>query len=207
MWSTMKKIIKVPFKKQVIDFSCFPAAVNAVLRFYGDEIDERSLYRKSIIKGHGKGSFDVKISQVLIKKGYDVTTFWNGFMEGSGLGKGAIRIYKKEYKKALKKGMVHKRNATISLIKKFIDKGIPVLTEVSAGKFYGTKAWWTHMIIVVGYDSKNFYVHDPDKYVGKKFKKITISKFRKCWEQISPLGVGRSMFVIVPKNGKLKLPK
>ncbi|HLD57268.1 MAG TPA: C39 family peptidase [archaeon] len=106
-----------------------------------------------------------------------------------------IKTHQKEYKRALSIGLKHKKNATISLIKKFIDNNTPVLTEVSADKLYKENLGYTHMIVVVGYDKNNFYFHDPDKIHGGKNKKILFSKFRKAWEKISS-NSGRSMTVI-----------
>ncbi len=190
----MKKILDVPFRKQVLANSCFPACVRMVLKFYGDDIDEKKLCKNSSLSGH-KGCWDVKIGPIIIGKGYRVTTFWNGSIEEWNSKSDIIRAHEKQYKKAIRRGLKHKKDATVSLIKKFIDNGTPVLTEVSADRFYNEKLGYTHMVVIVGYDKSNFYFHDPRRLGGKKLKKISINKFRKCWEKISN-DSGRSMFVI-----------
>ena len=200
----MKKILLVPFKKQSLSYSCFPSAVNMVLRFYGDAIDEKKLYREAIIPG-GKGTWDVKIAPFLIKKGYKVTTFWSGKIGEWGYGPKLIRKYRKVYSEALKHGMRHRQDASIDLIKSFIDKGIPSLAEVSADKFYRRKMGVSHILVVVGYSNKYLFIHDPDIEFGGKFKKVSINRFRRAWEKIAPVSgwdispsAGRSMTVIEP---------
>ena len=193
----MKKILNVPFNKQVLSFSCFPASVRMVLKYFGDNINEKTLAINSRLPDH-KGCWDVKIAPFLIKKGYNVISYWNGLLSGWNASKKLAKAYNAEYKKASKIGFRHKKNARISTIKDYIKNGIPVLTEVDASMFYKKKFDFTHMIVVVGYDKVNFFVHDPDKDWGKTFKKISISKFRKAWEKLSPKS-GRSMFVVFPK--------
>ncbi len=190
------KILRVPFKKQKLNDSCFPASVDMVLRYYGDLVNEKKLAASTKLSEQD-GSSDVKIGQVLLRKGYNVTTFWNGSMHQWNEEKSITRRYKKEYKKSLRLGLKRKKNATLSLIKFFIDKNIPVLAEVSANKFYGRKLDYTHMVVVTGYDNRYFYINDPNKKIGGK-KKITMRKFGKSWKNLYS-GFGRSMFVVTPK--------
>lgn len=190
----MLKILEVPFKKQVLANSCFPAAIKMILRFYNDDIDERKLYKKSTLPGH-KGTWDFKIGPIIIRKGYRFTSYWNGPVESCCLEPEIIKAYKAAYKKAIKIGMGHKKNASVYLIKNLIGRGIPVIAEVHAGKFYNEKMEWTHVMVIFGYDRKNFYFHDPDKKYGGANKKISFSKFKKCWEKISP-DSGKSMSII-----------
>ena len=193
----MKKL-DVPFRKQVLANSCFPACVKMVLRYYGDDINEKALSKNSSLPGH-KGCWDVKIGPIIIRKGYRVTTFWDGSIEEWNSKSDIIRAHEKQYKKSVRQGLKHKKGATVSVIKKFIDNGTPVLTEVSSDKFYNEKLGYTHMIIIVGYDKNSFYFHDPGKKYGGKNKKIPFVKFRNCWEKISS-DAGRSMFVIERKQ-------
>src|SRR3989338_7634852 len=190
----MKKVLNVPFRKQVLANSCFPACVRMVLRYYGDDIDEKILSKRSSLPGH-KGCWDVKIGPILIKKGYNVTTFWDGSIEEWVPKSKLIRAHEKQYRKAIEQGLKHKNGATVSLIKKFIDNGTPVLTEISSDRFYRENLGYTHMIVIFGYDKSGLYFHDPDKKHGDKSRKISFVRFRNCWEKISK-DSGRSMFVI-----------
>ncbi len=188
------RVLDVPFRKQILANSCFPACVRMVLKFYGDDIDEKWLCKNSTLPGH-KGCWDVKIGPILIRKGYSVTSFWDGSIQDWNSDSELIKAHQKEYKRAAKQGLKHKKNATISLIKKFIDNNTPVLTEVSSDRLYREHFGYTHMVVIVGYDNKNFYFHDPDKTHGGKNKKVSFGRFRKCWEKISS-DSGRSMIVI-----------
>lgn len=190
------KILRVPLKRQKFNDSCFPASVDMVLRFYGDVVNEEKLASSTKLSEQD-GSSDVKIGQVLLRKGYNVTTFWNGSIYQWNKEKNIARLYKKEYKKSLRLGLKKKKNATLSLMKFFIDKNIPVLAEVHASKFYGRKLDYTHMVVVTGYDKRYFYLNDPDKKLGGK-KKMTLKRFGKSWKNLYS-GFGRSMFVVTPK--------
>jgi len=195
----MKVILPVPYHKQVLANSCFPACVRMVLEYYGDRIDEKALYHKALLPGH-KGSWDVNIAQILIKKGYSVMTLWKGPTKEWKLPDVTLKHYMIESRKATKLGMKHKSNPTFGLIRKLIRQGIPVLAEVSVEKLYGKKINCTHMIVLAGYGRNNFYVHDPDKEFGAKFRRIAATRFKKGWEKITPSGYGRSVFVIKPKG-------
>ena len=183
------KILDVPFRKQLLENSCFASGVYMILKYYGDKINERKLYWGAIIKG-SEGAQDVKLAQALIKRGYKVTTFWNAPIEQWGFGNNPkfIRAYKREYTKALRLGMKHKRNATVSLIKRFIDRNIPVLVEVNADKFYGKKVGYSHIIVILGYDAKNLHFNDPHKDLGGKMRRVNIQKI--MGEDSSPVWLG-----------------
>lgn len=186
------KTLDVPYRKQVLANSCFPCCVRMVLAYYGDDVDERLLYKKAKLPGH-KGAWDVKIGPFLIKKGYNVTTYWDGEIGDWGNAKLLKHAHLKAYKYAIKScGLKHKKGASLELIKKLISKGIPVLTEVSQNKFYNEKLAGTHMVVVIGFDKTGFYLHDPSE--GEKIK-IHYRKFRDCWEKIQG-NAGRSMVVI-----------
>ncbi|MBI4020418.1 MAG: C39 family peptidase, partial [Candidatus Aenigmarchaeota archaeon] len=195
------RMLDVPFRKQKLANSCFPACVKMVLGYYGDDIDEKELYENSVLPGH-PGAWDVRVSQFLINKGYKVTSYWNGKQESWwGVKQETANAYRREMGKALEMGFIHRQNAGMPLIRKFIDTNIPVLAEVDADVFYGEKLGCTHMVVVVGYDEDNFYVHDPDKKGGGKTRAVPIRRFRKAWERLSPMA-GRSLFVIEPKGHK-----
>ena len=209
------KILDVPFRKQLLENSCFVSGVYMVLKYYGDKIDERKLYWRTIINDTD-GAQDVKLAQFLIKRGYKVTIFCNAPIEQWGFSKNPrfIRSYAREYAKALRLGMKHKKNATVSLIKKFIDKNTPVLVEINADKFYGGKKGYSHILVILGYDARNLYFHDPHKDLGGKMRSVSIQKFRKAWEKIALLSgwdigpsAGRSVTVIEPNNKSWPLRK
>ncbi|MBI4139834.1 C39 family peptidase [Candidatus Woesearchaeota archaeon] len=196
-----KIILNVPFRKQLTESSCFPACIRMVLRYYGVVVDEKWLWKCGMILPH-TGTWDVTLAPVLKKLGYKTITYWSGSIDGwsNTVPLETREKYKDLYSKSVGSGvLVHRRNASISLMKKYILSGVPVLAEVNADIFYGEKCGWTHMIVIVGFSKNFFFFHDPDKHFGGDFLRVGFSRFRKSWENLSSLA-GRSMFVILPKN-------
>jgi len=60
-------------------------------------------------------------------------------------------------------------------IKRFINKGIPVIVLVDYGKWIFSKP---HYITVVGYNKNNFIIHDG----YEAFKEMQYRKFEKLWK-------------------------
>jgi len=173
--------------------TCLAACVRMVLHYFGDSIDELAFYRKARF-GNYRGLCDVCIAVPLIKKGYKVTSFWNGKMEDWGVWTSDLAaLYKDHEKKALKtRRYARKRNASLAIIKKCIKRGIPVIAEVLAGKFYRTHEIGTHMITIMGFNKKGFHICDP--WGMGHF--ISYEHFKKAWIPSSKFG--RSMIVIEP---------
>src|SRR3989338_836172 len=123
--------LSVPYRKQQTETSCFPACIRMILRYYGDDIDEKQLNKEGHNPHHERNydmRRDIIFAKELKKKGYHVTTYWNGVIEGWELPQHRHESYKKEYKNAIKNNIItHKRNATITTIEKYIDKKIPVI--------------------------------------------------------------------------------
>ena len=165
-----------------------------VLNYYGDDISEETLYRSGKLPGH-KGRWDVKIAPVLIKRGYDVASYWNGGLKAWRLKPVTIRSFNIAYAKAKKMGFTHKIRASLSIIKRLVGQGTPVIAEVDADHFYGGTFGVTHVILIVGYDSNNLIVHDPEKNLGARFRKVPYQLFKRSWERLAGLA-GRSMIVI-----------
>ena len=174
-----------------------------VLRYYGDDINERKLFHQGRIKPW-KGTWDVTTAQSVLKKGYAVTVGWTGDLTSWNIPLNISKRYWKEYKKAIRKGMRHEKDSTISKIKKYLNKKVPVMAEVHAGRLYKKKYDWTHMIVITGYDEhkKIFYYHDPDKKMGGKKRTIAFITFKKIWEQLYP-GVGRSIMIVEKRGSRI----
>ena len=196
----MKKLLAVPFHKQRFANSCLPACIKMVLAYYGDRARERTLYRMGKLPGH-PGSWDVKIAPYLIKTGYAVTSYWNAGMKAWRMKPVTVEAFNQAFTIARKAGFLHKRNATINLIKKLINKGTPVLAEVDADIFYGERFGVTHMVVVIGYDAGHLIVHDPDPHFGETRRKVRLAHFKKSWEQLAGLA-GRSMIIIEKQSSK-----
>src|SRR3989344_5602847 len=104
--------LSVPYRKQQFENSCLPACIRMVLRYYGDDINERKLFHQGRIKPW-KGTWDVTTAQSVLKKGYAVTVGWTGDLTSWNIPLNISKRYWKEYKKAIRKGMRHEKDSTI----------------------------------------------------------------------------------------------
>ena len=187
-------MLKVPYHKQQTEISCLPACIKMVLNYYGDDVEELDLLEKGKIGNH-PGTWDAKLAPHIIKKGYYFESWWKDVKDPK-LPKKILEEYRKSMAKAKKLGFKYQGEGSIEKIKKLIDKGIPVIVEVEAAKFYGKKSYeFTHVVVVNGYDGKGFFYLDPWK---TKKGKMTFAKLLRCWKFKS--GLDNSMTAIYPKK-------
>ncbi len=188
-------LLAVKYHHQQSPDSCLAACVKMAVQYFGSHLDELEFYRKSRFSRKYPGLCDVCIASTLIKMGYKVVSYWDGRMEDWGVWTDELAaLYKRAEVKAKKtKKYVHKHNASLETIKSFIDKHIPVISEVLAGEFYNTHEIGTHMVLIRGYDKRGLHICDP--WSGQGF--ITYEHFMRSW---SPNKVfGRSLIVILPE--------
>lgn len=187
-------VIPVECFHQRSPVTCLAACVRMVLHYYGKKIDELKFYKEAQLSPDFQGLCDACIALPLIKRGFQVTTYWNGALEDWGVWTTDLaRLYKKQEKRALKtKKYFRRKNATVEIIKHYVRHGVPIIAEVLAGKFYRTREIGTHMILIRGYNKKGFLICDPwaTQYL------ISFSHFRKAW--IPSRRFGNSMIVIEP---------
>ena len=117
-------ILKVPFRFQKSENSCFPTCISMVLQYYGTSIKTEFLYKKGRLPGN-LYTWDAALAPSVIKKGFRFIAYWNGSVDKWKIKKETKDAYKNAYKKALDAGMEHKRNATVAEIKKFLNNRIP----------------------------------------------------------------------------------
>ena len=117
-------LLDVPYHRQQLETSCFPAAVKMVLEFFGSDVDEHLLWRKGQILGH-KGTWDAKLAPYVIQKGFHFESYWSGSVERSKLPPGVKKAYLKATKGARKAGWRYAGKGTTTLIKRYLLKGIP----------------------------------------------------------------------------------
>jgi len=166
------------------------------LRYYGEKIGELSFYREARLSSKYRGLCDACIAMPLIKRGYKVISYWNGKLEDWGVWTTDLAVlYKSHEKKAMKtKKYVRRKNASLPLIKRWLKKGVPVIAEVLAGRFYRTKEIGTHMILIIGFNKKGFIICDP--WGDENF--VFYKDFVKAWFPTKRFG--RSMIVIEPTS-------
>jgi|GEM_PF-3455025 hypothetical protein len=166
-----------------------------VLKFYGQEIDQKNLYRKSVLMDptnkESLGCWDATIMLAMKDKKY-LMEIWSDpkrNVELTKTSKFIFRMYKPKLEKAKKLGLIKEhKNADIKLIKNLLKKGIPVIPEIHSRTWYNKKNInneSTHTVVILGYKGKNFIVHDPFmSYYKKNGKSIKISfdHFKKAWE-------------------------
>ena len=182
--------------KQQRSYTCVAACVKMVLHYFGDKVDEVKFYKKCQLSPDFEGLCDVCIAPALSKLGYRLISYWNGRLEDWGVWTTDLaNLYHAAEKRAKKmKCYSRRRNASLKTIKNYIDKGIPVIAEVLAGKFYGTHDIGTHTVVIRGYDKRGLNICDP--YAGTNF--LSYKRFLRAW--IPSKRFGRSMMVIIPKK-------
>ncbi len=187
-------IIPIECFHQRLPVTCLAACVRMVLHYYNSKIDEVKFYREARLSRKYEGLCDACIALPLIKRGFKVTSYWNGALDDWGVWTTELAgLYAKHEKKALKtKKYFRKRNASVDIIKKLVRRGIPIITEVLAGKFYRTTEIGTHMVLIRGFTKEGFLICDP--WGSQHF--ISYKHFSKAW--IPSRKFGKSMIVIEP---------
>ncbi len=187
-------VIPVECFHQRSPVTCLAACVRMVLHYYEVRIDELKFYKEAQLSKSYEGLCDACIAMPLIKRGFKVTTYWNGELDDWGVWTTELaRLYKQHEKKAIKtKKYFRRKNADLKLIKHYVRHGMPVIAEVLAGKFYRTREIGTHMILIRGYTKEGLLICDP---WGLQHH-ISDDHFKKAW--IPSPRFGRSMIVIEP---------
>lgn len=179
-----------------------------VLRFYGVRINQKEIYNKSKVydplrKGKVWGCFFPKLMFTIQHTRYKMK-MWINYKKNVKMPLKVKKLFKKLKpleKKAKQLGLIkEKRNATITLIRQFLRKGIPVIVEVHSNTWFRTKKcqpYETHTVVIKGYENGNFIVNDPYMaYRGKKGEniKISVSHFKKAWKM--PPYYKNSLFIL-----------
>jgi ABC-type bacteriocin/lantibiotic exporter with double-glycine peptidase domain len=187
--------LKVPYFKQTLEYSCFPASVKMVLSYYGLEFDEVELYNKT---KRQRFCWEDKMAEFLLEKGFKVTIYFEGDTLDHVDKKTENEFYSKLKYLISSKGLIKRENATLDIIKDFLKNKTPVLAEVDADKLYKKKYDMTHMLVIYGFDNEKFYIRDP---FDQGNKKISYDDFKKCWEKIK---WGERFLFIIEKNDKIQ---
>lgn len=183
--------LDVPYIKQFNRYSCFPACMAMVLRYNGNKINQKQVYYKSRIMAKKKilGCWDATLILSMRDKGYLIDSWINyrNNVKMSQEAKMQFKEYNHYLKKAKKLGLIkmHK-NADMVLIRRLIDKHIPVMAEVQSRAWFKSKAnpEATHVIVIVGYQKGKLIVHDPAMHYHKRKGEniyVSINHFKKAW--------------------------
>ena len=82
-----------------------------------------------------------------------------------------------------------KSNGTFDIIRKAIDKNLPVIAGVGTGMTDVSGKDYSHFVVIIGYDDKGFYINDSYSDIDMKHKvasqyHVNFSRFQIAWESV-----------------------
>ncbi len=234
-------MLQIKIKNQPNDTTCGPTSLHAVYKYYGDKITLKEVISQVTHLDEG-GTLAVLLGSHALDRGYnaklytynlnifDPTWFQNDVDLISKLKEQyyykkdkKLKIVSKAYIRFLEKGgKLRYDELTASLFKKYFEKGIPILTGLSATYLYQSKREITvknnklayddikgypmgHFVVLCGYDEEKKHVVIADPYTNHPFKSKYYSvKVNRLINSIL-LGIVTydSIFLIIePKNKK-----
>lgn len=189
---------RIPFEiwRQPNETTCGPTCLHAIYNHYGDTIDLEKLITE-IIMLSGGGTYAIHLANHALKRGYPVRLYsynmqvfdptW--FQPGIDLSlklrarrehmrskdlQGAVDAYLQFLRLG---GELRWRDLTPALIRKYISRGVPVLTGLSATYLYQSARETPsqeyddvrgepsgHFVVLTGYDAEERSVHIADPY-------------------------------------------
>jgi uncharacterized protein YvpB len=212
--------LDLPRYKNFNNYSCFVTTIAMVLEYYGKRINQRKIFEKAKVydpddKKRCIGSTVPSVMLALKNEGYKMIAWHDKDMnEIKKLGKNTEEFYKiwdKQIKEAEKLGILESHEkGKFSYIKKFLDKGIPVIVGVKSKIFYeGNPAWensiynkkWpettSHVVVLTGYIRDKYIFNDSSPFLkGNEGKDRIISgtRLKKAWESVND--VKNAIFVL-----------
>ena len=234
-------MLQIKIKNQPNDMSCGPTSLQAVYKFYGDNISLSEVIKEVTHLDEG-GTLAVLLGCHALDRGYkaqlyaynlnvfDPSWFNNEVDLISKLKEQyhhkndeKLKIASEAYIRFLEKGgKIRYDELTPSLLKKYFDKGVPILTGLSATYLYQSKREIAlndnkltyddikgiptgHFVVLCGYDEEKKHVVVADPYTNHPFKSNYYSvKVNRLINSIL-LGIVTydSIFLIIePKNKK-----
>jgi len=201
------KLLSVPFYPQQKEDTCLLACLQMVLGYYNTSITEADLENLVPRIKDSKSFHIADVGSEAIRQGFETSMFcfdlsWIFSNRHIGLPKSKLvkkfeswikssqknLRYRKPYLNFLRQGgEIAVRVPNVNEITALIDKGVPVITSVESRPFFGDAAKIDagHGVVVVGYDQKHIYIHDPlnpqkAHAKGEGFK-MDRDQFTFCW--------------------------
>jgi ribosomal protein S18 acetylase RimI-like enzyme len=208
------EMVRVPFYKQTMDFTCGPAALMMAMKALdpGLEISrklELRIWRESttifMTSGHGGcGPFGLALSAY--KRGFDVEVYVN---DTGALFTNSVRDHqKKEVIRLVQEDQIdeisglpiklHHGVLSINEIQERFSGGSIPIVLISSYRIYHEKA--PHWVVVTGFDERYVYVHDSfvDFEEGKtEADNINMPILKKDFERMSRYGKSGQKAVII----------
>lgn len=201
------KKLNLPRYRNFNNYSCFVTTIAMVLRYYGKRINQKEIFENAKVydpndKTRCIGSTVPSVMLALKNEGYKMIAWHDKVKEDIKAGGPEMekfyRVWDEGIKKAEKLGILENHeHGKISYIKKFLDKGIPVIVGVKSKDFYeGNPNWensiynkkWpettSHVVVITGYTKDKYIFNDSSPFFkGDEGKDRTISKkkLEKAW--------------------------
>jgi ribosomal protein S18 acetylase RimI-like enzyme len=212
------EMVRVPFYKQTVDFTCGPAALMMAMKTLDPALEinrklELRIWRESttifMASGHGGcGPFGLALSAY--KRGFDVEIYVN---DAAALftssvrdprKKEVIRLVQEDQIEEIDELPIHVHYRVLGLNEmqdRFSNGSIPIVL-ISSYRIYHEKS--PHWVVVTGFDERYVYVHDSfvDFEEGKtEADNINMPILRKDFERMSRYGKAGQKAVIVLSVG------
>ena len=167
-------MVKVPFYKQTLDFTCGPAALMMAMRALRPKMKfsrklELRIWRESttvfMASGHG-GCDSLGLALAANGRGFDIELFINArdpfFMHSvrDPRKKEVIRLIHEDRMDEIRESRIKLHHRVIGLAelqRRFFEGAIPIVL-VSSYRIYHEKT--PHWLVITGFDEKYVYVHD-----------------------------------------------
>ena len=199
-------MIQIKIKNQPDGTTCGPTSLHAVYKYYGDKISLQEVISQVSYFDDG-GTHAVLLACHALERGYKVKIYaYNLNMFDPTWFKDDVdmisklkeqnyykknrksKIASKAYIKFLKEGgKILYNELSSSLLKQYFERGIPILTGLSATYLYQSKREFTdknnksiyddikgspagHFVVLCGYDEEKKHVVIADPYINHPFK-------------------------------------
>jgi len=218
------EIVRVPFYRQTVDFTCGPAALLMAMKAVNSEIKidrklELRIWRESttifMTSGHG-GCSPYGLALSAFNRGFEVEIFVN---EKSTLFIDSVRApQKKEVMQLVQEDQLdeikklpinlHYGVLSIQAIQKKFNKGSIPIVLISSYRIYHEKT--PHWVVMTGFDERYIYVHDSfvDFDEGEvESDSINMPILKKDFERMSRYGKAGQKAVLIISKRKAELNK
>lgn len=218
------ELVRVPYYKQTLDFTCGPATLMMAMHALDDSIEmdrrlELRLWRESttifMTSGHGGcGPYGLALSahtrgfkpDIYVKD--EAALFVDSVRNMEK--KEVIRLVQEDFREELEKRRIpiHYHALSVEDLKQqFKSGGIPIVL-ISSYRLIGEKS--PHWVVVTGFDNHFIYVHDPNVDEEKHVSQtdcINIPIPLKQFERMTRYGrTGQRAALIIRKTGKRRAP-
>lgn len=217
------ELVKVPYYEQTLDFTCGPSALMMAMKALKPGLElsrmlELRLWRESttifMTSGHG-GCGPYGLARSAYYMGLDVEVYVSDegtlFVDSvrSNEKKEVMRLVQQDFIEELRHlpvRMEHKRLTLAEIQEKFERGGIPIVL-ISSYRIYREK--FPHWVVVIGFDKKYIYVHDPfvDHELGKvAIESIAMPILKTDFERMARYGKAGQKAVLIIKRREAKAP-